>query len=105
MHVGAWGLRSTLSLLIAACCLFPSAARADDDDNLSLLNPLPVRDQFLLNNGFYFFEPEGARVLPAESWVETFSLADADAPVRLGGLLLKENEDILLEKWHARFGS
>src|SRR2546430_8483212 len=29
----------------------------------SLLAPLPVRDQFLLGNGFFFFEPEGARVL------------------------------------------
>jgi len=28
-----------------------------------LLAPLPVRDQFLLNNGFFFFEPDDARAL------------------------------------------
>src|SRR5260370_42503710 len=33
-----------------------------------LLDPLPVRDQFLLNNGFFFFEPAAAPVLEDGTW-------------------------------------
>ncbi len=67
-----------MAMLTAAVCLMPAGARAADDGELSLLEPLPVRDQFLLNNGFYFFEPEGARVLPAESWTVDLHAADAN---------------------------
>jgi len=46
-------------------------------DHDALLAPLPIRDQFLLNNGFFFFEPEQASVLsPADSAV---SLTAADS--------------------------
>ena len=70
--------RLALSLLIAVSCLLASSVRAADDENQSLLNPLPIRDQFLLNNGFYFFEPEAAQVLPAESWVVDLHTADSN---------------------------
>ena len=37
----------------------------EDAERDALLDPIPVRDQFLLSNGFFFFEPESARVLLA----------------------------------------
>ncbi len=51
-------LKRTFSSVAFALLLLP-AAHAQD----ALLAPLPVRDQFLLGNGFFFFEPSGARVL------------------------------------------
>ena len=70
--------RTFIALLTVAVCLLPAASRAADDGSLSLLDPLPIRDQFLLNNGFYFFEPEGARVLPEQSWLVDLHTADAN---------------------------
>jgi hypothetical protein len=43
-----------LALLLSFC----ATAHAQD-----LLDPLPIRDQFLLSNGFFFFEPDAAGVL------------------------------------------
>lgn len=40
----------------------------DSDARETLLAPLPVRDQFLLNSGFFFFEPASAKVLDANQW-------------------------------------
>lgn len=48
------------------------------DERDVLLQPLPIRDQFLLNNGFFFFEPESARVLDAGTWVVSFRVSDAN---------------------------
>ena len=49
--------RSIVALLLG----FSAAAQAQD-----LLAPLPIRDQFLLNSGFFFFEPEEARSMRAD---------------------------------------
>ena len=38
-----------IAVLVAGAC----AAQSD-----ALLAPLPIRDQFLLNNGFFFFVPQ-----------------------------------------------
>ena len=51
---------------------------AQDDERDLLLQPLPIRDQFLLNNGFFFFEPEAARVLDDGKWAVTFRISDAN---------------------------
>ena len=48
--------RSIIALLLG----FSAAAQAQE-----LLAPLPIRDQFLLNSGFFFFEPDDARVMAA----------------------------------------
>lgn len=64
-------------LLLLACGLVAATVSAAEDGELSLLDPLPIRDQFLLNNGFYFFEPEAARVLPRDAWA--FDLHSTDA--------------------------
>ena len=70
--------RTFIALLTVAVCSLPATSRAADDGSLTLLDPLPIRDQFLLNNGFYFFEPEGARVLPTDSWIVDLHVADAN---------------------------
>jgi hypothetical protein len=44
----------------------------------TLLDPLPIRDQYLLGNGFYSFEPEGARVLENGEWMFDIHAADAN---------------------------
>lgn len=44
----------------------------------ALLDPLPIRDQFLLSNGFYFFEPEEARVLGDGEWAVAMHTTDAN---------------------------
>jgi len=49
--------------LIALLLAVAAGAHAQD-----LLAPLPIRDQFLLSNGFFFFEPEEARVLERSEW-------------------------------------
>jgi hypothetical protein len=68
---------SLLRRAAVAAALFAAlaaGARAQSE----LLDPLPVRDQFLLNNGFFFFEPAGARVLEDGTWSVTLSSADAN---------------------------
>jgi hypothetical protein len=44
----------------------------------TLLDPFPVRDQYLLGNGFYSFEPEGAQVLETGEWLFDIHSADAN---------------------------
>ena len=55
---------------------FSIPAFAQETD--ALLSPLPVRDQYLLNNGFFFFEPEGARVLDDDAWLVDVHTADSN---------------------------
>jgi hypothetical protein len=53
---------------IAVFLMALSSSAFAQPDRDALLAPLPIRDQFLLNNGFYFVEPEQASVLaPADS--------------------------------------
>ena len=58
----------------AFCAVVAPAVRAQN----ALLDPLPVRDQFLLNNGFFFFEPEPARVLEDGIWSVAFRSDDSN---------------------------
>jgi hypothetical protein len=58
--------------------LFAGAAAAQEEIRDALLDPLPIRDQFLLGNGFYSFEPEGARVLEIGEWRVDVHHADAN---------------------------
>jgi hypothetical protein len=44
----------------------------------ALLAPLPIRDQFLLNNGFFFFVPEQAAVLSNEDSVVALTATDSN---------------------------
>jgi hypothetical protein len=44
----------------------------------ALLAPLPIRDQFLLSNGFFFFEPESAHVLEPDEWSVAVQSTDAN---------------------------
>jgi hypothetical protein len=64
-----------VSLLLLAAL---TAAAQDDAGRDALLSPLPVRDQFLLGNGFFFFEPGGARVLDRGAWAADLHTADAN---------------------------
>jgi hypothetical protein len=66
-------IRWFAALLIVALAL-PALAQERD----ALLSPLPVRDQYLLNNGFFFFEPEGARVLDDDAWLVDVHTADSN---------------------------
>lgn len=61
-------------LIAALLIALPALAQEND----ALLAPLPVRDQYLLNNGFFFFEPEGARVLDDEAWLVDVHTADSN---------------------------
>jgi Protein of unknown function (DUF3187) len=57
--------------LYAGIALLTIAGRTlaqEADARETLLAPLPVRDQFLLNSGFFFFEPESAKVLGKNVW-------------------------------------
>ncbi|HYS55403.1 MAG TPA: DUF3187 family protein [Thermoanaerobaculia bacterium] len=60
-------------LLILICAASPAQVNRED-----LLDPLPIRDQFLLSNGFFFFEPESARVLAENESVIAMSAADSN---------------------------
>ena len=64
---------STFAILLLAC---GSAWAQDNGDDLRA--PLPIRDQFLLSNGFFFFEPERARVLGEYESVVAISAADSN---------------------------
>src|SRR5258708_33259094 len=71
-------LRS-LGLYLAFVLLLACAASAQETEMRdALLDPLPVRDQFLLGNGFYSFEPEGAHVLEIGEWRMDVHHADAN---------------------------
>lgn len=67
------------TLVFALAVLLAGAAAAQEPEiRDSLLDPLPIRDQFLLGNGFYSFEPEGARVLEIGEWRVDVHHADAN---------------------------
>jgi uncharacterized protein DUF3187 len=57
-----------LCIAIALLAVAVGALAQEPDVRETLLTPLPVRDQFLLNNGFFFFEPESAKVLEENRW-------------------------------------
>lgn len=69
-------IRWLLTLFATLVIAFPALAQEDPND--TLLGPLPVRDQYLLNNGFLFFEPESARVLDHSSWLIDIHSADSN---------------------------
>ncbi|MDQ6802617.1 MAG: DUF3187 family protein [Acidobacteriota bacterium] len=63
----------TFAVLLLACATLQAQGSGDD-----LRAPLPIRDQFLLSNGFFFFEPERARVLGEDESVVMISAADSN---------------------------
>ncbi len=65
------------ALSVTAVLALPVAAQERDTAD-AVLGPLPVRDQYLLNNGFFFFEPERARVLDDGSWLVDIHAADSN---------------------------
>src|SRR5260221_1843438 len=65
-----------MAVLTTAFALPAAGQQRDLAD--ALLGPLPVRDQYLLSNGYFFFEPEGARVLDEDSWVVDIHSADSN---------------------------
>jgi hypothetical protein len=68
---------TVLAFSVAIALALPAAAQEHDLAD-ALLGPLPVRDQYLLNNGYFFFEPEAARVLDEDSWVVDIHSADSN---------------------------
>jgi hypothetical protein len=54
------------------------ALSATSQEHGEILGPLPVRDQYLLNNGFFFFEQESARVLDDDDWLIDLHGADSN---------------------------
>src|SRR5260370_36568380 len=64
---------ASFAVLLLVCGSVQAQVNGDD-----LRAPLPIRDQFLLSNGFFFFEPEQARVLGKDESVVTFSAADSN---------------------------
>jgi hypothetical protein len=64
---------STFAVLLLVCGSLRAQENGDD-----LRAPLPIRDQFLLSNGFFFFEPERARVLGESESVVMISAADSN---------------------------
>lgn len=69
----------SLGLYLVVVLLLTGAASAQETETRdALLDPLPVRDQFLLGNGFYSFEPEGAHVLEIGEWRMDVHHADAN---------------------------
>ncbi len=77
MDVGG-NMSNVRSLWIIFALLAASGSAQENDLRETLLAPLPVRDQFLLNNGFFFFEPESARVLDENQWLIDFHTAEAN---------------------------
>jgi hypothetical protein len=67
-------------IAVAAIGVMASMASAQPVDlRDALLSPLPVRDQFLLSNGFFFFTPEAPRTLPEGQWSFALNAADANS--------------------------
>jgi len=64
---------ATVILLLLVCA--PLRAQEIKD---ALLAPFPIRDQFLLSSGFFFFEPEGARVLGENESLVTLNASDSN---------------------------
>jgi hypothetical protein len=73
---------ATVSFVLASAASAQEQTAAWRHD--ALLEPLPIRDQFLLGNGFFFFEPEGARVLDDGVWVAGVHVADANTFAKSG---------------------
>lgn len=65
--------RSLLTLLAVCALALPAAGQEND-----ILGPLPVRDQYLFSNGFFFFEPQSARVLDENDWLVDVHSADSN---------------------------
>jgi len=63
-------------LFVAAFALAVSSELFAQSDGL--LAPLPIRDQFLLNNGFFFFIPEQAAVLGGDHSIVSLSMTDSN---------------------------
>lgn len=64
-------------LSVTALLALPAAGQQRDVAD-AVLGPLPVRDQYLLNNGFFFFEPESAHVLDEDAWLVDVHTADSN---------------------------
>jgi hypothetical protein len=64
---------ASFAVLLLVCGSVQAQVNGDE-----LRAPLPIRDQFLLSNGFFFFEPEQARVLGEAESVVMFSAADSN---------------------------
>lgn len=71
-------LGRALSVVIVLLGVAGGALAQEADVREALLTPLPVRDQFLLNNGFFFFEPESAKVLGENQWSIDLHHAEAN---------------------------
>ena len=66
-------MRTIAAVFIAVLVAGASAAQTD-----ALLAPLPIRDQFLLNNGFFFFIPEQAAVLRQDQSIVALTMMDSN---------------------------
>lgn len=78
---------SAMRRLLATFAVFAATAAASAqqiDWRDTLLGPLPVRDQFLLSNGFFFFAPEQPRVMPGGQWAFSFNAADSNTFAKSG---------------------
>lgn len=64
--------------------LVTSPAPADDRVDDALLAPLPIRDQFLLSQGFFFFVPQSATLPENHRWTVSLSAADANTFAKSG---------------------
>lgn len=67
-----------LCVVLAAFLITCTAAAQEVETHDDLLAPLPVRDQFLLGNGFLSFTPEAPRVLERGAWCVAFTASDAN---------------------------
>ncbi|MEA2238416.1 MAG: hypothetical protein QOC81_3140 [Thermoanaerobaculia bacterium] len=66
--------RCLLNALLVCVLALPAASQEHGD----ILGPLAVRDQYLLSNGFFFFEPESAKVLDDDDWLVDVHGADSN---------------------------
>jgi hypothetical protein len=64
--------------IVLAMLLTGAAVAQEPETRDALLDPIPVRDLYLLGNGFYSFDPEGARVLENGEWLVDVHVADAN---------------------------
>ena len=75
---------SRVFAVVVILCVALTAAARDDGMRDALLAPLPIRDQFLLSNGFFFFAPETARVLGDGVWSFSAQTTDANTFAKSG---------------------
>lgn len=69
---------------VAAIVLTCAAAAQEIRPRDAVLGPLPIRDQFLLGNGFLSFRPEAPRALDEDVWSVSFLAADANTFAKSG---------------------